>query len=555
MGIEVKPREQCPQCAAEGRDTAKDNLAIYKDGKFCQAGCGYSEKYGESDVKPSDLIKGRVVELFDRKLSYEVCEKYNVKVTEFTGKLAGEDLVKELVSIFPIYKNGKVVKQKIKSRRDKKIQAQRGDTTCNSLFGQNKFSPTDKLPIIITEGEEDALAAFQMTKLPSVSITGGATGSEKQLLENLEWLNGWKEVLLCMDNDDKGREAITKYVNIFEPSRIRIVTLPLKDANDMLKEGREEEFKKCLYTAELYKPCTIVFPSELRDKILTQSPYGSPWPWDFMTKVTYGNRRGEVYMLAGAPSIGKTEILYKILSQHIYDGGNAMYIDLERQPEQTMQRLIAGILRKKIYLPDCEDFDKSEIDRELKVIGDRVALFRPSSGKLSLDVLLINMRYVAKAFGTTFFVIDNLKALSTTMAQSSKQHEFASFATGKFVNIARELNITVFLLNHLIKDTITLKADITMPDEYEYNATKEGLTWDTGRMPGLDHVFGGGNVGALPDYVIGVARNRMSEDDDTQRIIKVKFLKTRFESEFEGKIFQIKYDRETGQLNEVHTRD
>lgn len=549
MGIEIKPREQCPQCAAEGRDTAKDNLAVYADGKFCQAGCGYIEKNNKEE-KFSDLIAGSIVELADRKLSLQTCEKYNVRTTEFTGSLAGQELNKDLIRIFPIYKNGKVVKQKIKSVRDKSIQAQRGDTKYNGLFGQSSFSPTEKLGIVITEGEEDAMAAYQMSGLPAISITGGATGSEKQLLENIEWLSGWREIYLCMDNDDKGREAVEKYSSIFEPGKVKNVILPLKDANEMLKAERGEEFKKLLWSAEIIKPSTIVFPNELREKILSPPPYGAPWPWEFMTKVTYGNRKGEVYIIGAAPSIGKTQIVYQIITQHTGDGLKVGLFDLERQPEQTMQRMISGLISKKIYLPNCPNFDKKEVNDYIDLLADRVALYRPSSGKLTIDTILINIRYLNKAYGMGFFVIDNLTALGADVY--TKQHEFAAYAIGKFVQVARELNVTIFIINHLTKSHVALNADITMPDDYEYNTNKKGLTWDTGRIPLMDDLYGGMRGCALADYVISCARNRMSSDDEEKRTIHVKFLKTRFESEFEGHVFKVIYDRETGQLREVY---
>ncbi len=555
MGIEIKAREQCPNCAAQGRDTSRDNLAIYADGKFCQAGCGYSEKSVKEEPKQSNLVKGSIVELIDRCISYTTCEKYNVRTTEFTGSLAGNEVTNELITIFPMYSNGKVVKQKIKSRRDKKIQVQRGDTKFLGLFGQSKFSPTKSLPIIVTEGEEDALAAYQMSNLPAVSVTTGAQGAEKQLIENLEWLSQWREIYLCFDSDEVGRDYAAKCVNIFEPGTVKNVSLPLKDANDMLKAGRESDFKKALSTAEIIKPSTILFPSELRDKILTQPAFGSAWPWKFMDKVTYGNRLGEVYMLAGDSSVGKTQLVYQIVTKHIKDGGKVGLIDLERQPEQTIQRLIAGLLVKKIYLPDCADFDREEINREIDNLGDRIALYRPSSGKLTMDSILINIRYLAKACNMTFFILDNLTALSTNLAHGTKEHEFASYATGQLVQIAKELNVTIFIINHLTKAQVQLQADITMPEEFKYDTNKEGLTWETGRMPEMSHLYGGGKVCKLPDYVLVATRNRMSTNDTEKRTIRVKFLKTRFESEYEGHVFEIIYNRKTGQLTERGEND
>lgn len=551
MGQEIAKRIQCPNCAALGRDTSKDNLAIYANGKFCQAGCGYSEKPATSIVPAvQGLVPGDILEIADRGLNKTVCEKYNVRTAEYTGKLGGCDLHNEKIIIFPVYENGRVVKQKLRSLTIKKAMSQCGKTEVIKLFGQNCFHPNKSIPVIITEGEYDAMAMYQMTTLPAVSITRGAQGAHKEIVENLEWLSGFKEVLLCFDMDTCGREAVEMCVPIFEPGTVKNINLPLKDANEVLLAGRQEEIKKCIWNAESIRPKTIVFPNDIRDEVLIKPKFGTPWPWDFMTEVTYGNRLGEVYMLAGDTSVGKTQIIYQIISQHISNGCKVGLIDLERQNVQTLQRVISGMINKRIYLPDCEDFNIGEIEEQLNKLQDSLALYRPESGKLSVESILINIRYLCKAYKITFFVLDNLTALATTSGGSLKDYEIASQTVGQLVQIARELNITLFIVNHLVKDPINLTADITMPEGHDYNASKEGLTWETGRMPGVGHIYGGGKVAKLPDYLMVVARNRMSTDKETQRTIVVKFLKTRMESSHEGHEFKLEYDIDSGQLIE-----
>lgn len=544
MGVEISKRIQCPACAAKGLDKSKNNLAIYEDGKFCQA-CGYTDKPNNY----TSLVAGDLIELKDRNISLTTCEKYNVRTVEYNGFLSGYELNKEALVIFPIYENGKVVKQKLRSKTNKSVMTQLGKTDSSMLFGQNAFSPNKQIPVIVTEGEYDALSMYQMTGLPSVSIVRGIGGAYKELLANLEWLSGFKEVLLCFDMDEHGREGVEKCIPLFEPGTVRNVTLPLKDANDMLKAGRQDEIKKLLWNAEIIKPKTIVFPCELEEEVLTRPAYGTPWPWEFMTKVTYGNRRGEVYMLAADSSIGKTQFVYEIVANHISNGCKVGLIDLERQNVQTMQRIIGGILNKRIYLPDCTDFDKKEIAEQLDKLKDSLALYRTESGKLSVENILINIRYLAKAYKMDFFVIDNLTALASC-AVGVKDHEAASQTTGQLVQLAKELNVTIFIVNHLVKDPISLNADITMPDGHNYNAAKDGLTWETGRIPGVGHIYGGGKVAKLPDYLIVLARNRMSTDKEIQRTLIVKFLKTRMESSHEGEEFKLQYDYSTGKLVE-----
>lgn len=821
MGAEIGKRTQCPACAAKGLDKSKNNLATYGDGKFCQA-CGYTDKKSYTALIPGDII-----ELADRGISLACCEKYNVRTVAYKGFLSGHELNNEPLVIFPIYENGRVVKQKLRSKNNKDIMSQLGKTESMRLFGQNTFSPNKQIPIIVTEGEYDALSMYQMSGLPTVSIVRGVGGAYKELLDNLEWLSGFKEVLLCFDMDEPGRSGIEKCIPLFEPGTVRNITLPLKDANEMLLAGRQDEIKKLIWNAEVVKPKTIIFPNELREEVLTKPKYGTPWPWDFMTKVTYGNRLGEVYMLAADTSIGKeqpvsalvstpkgfktmgdvqvgdkvngyrgvatvtgvfpqgvkpvykltfsdgrsceaglehlwevkthdqlyrsrrdgknaftvmttkdlinykgvkgifikackpveyiardyvippysfgvlardsgfipneylygsiqhrqellkglmdtdghvstigaysfsttsaqlkddfvllcrglgyivttqedrrekyttgvcykvciktkeiivssekhlarlqtarsvsrnrsyyhdhlklvsveyvreeeskcimldsedhlyltndyvvthnTEFMYQIISHHIRAGCKVGLIDLERQNTQTLQRVIAGMINKRIYLPDCDDFNEQEIAEQLDKLQESLVLYRPESGKLSVDSILINIRYLAKAYKTNFFVIDNLTALSTNIAAGNKDYEVASQTVGQLVQVAKELNVTIFIVNHLVKDAISLNADITMPDGHEYNASKEGLTWETGRVPGVGHIYGGGKVAKLPDYLIVLARNRMSTDKDIQRTLTVKFLKTRMESSHEGEEFKLQYDYATGQLIE-----
>jgi twinkle protein len=546
MGIEIGPRVQCPDCAKQGKDTHKDNLACYKDGKFCQV-CGYREP----TKKQYDLMPGSLVEIVWRGLTLATCEHYNVRCKEYSGKLGGHDLNRDILTIFPIYENGKVVKQKIRSKYVKEAMSQRGKNNCTALFGQHAFSPTKMLPIIITEGEYDAMALYQMSKLPCVSITGGAQSALKNIVDNLEWLSEWQLVILCFDSDSAGKKAIEECVPLFEPGSVKVMSLPRKDANEMLLEGRQAEIKKCIYTAEIIKPKTIVGIEEILDKILVQPRFGTPWPWPFMTKVTYGNRLGEVYMLAAAPSIGKTQIMYEIVTNHINNGCKVGFVDLERQPEQTMQRIIGIIQNNRIYIPGCAEWDEDKIKKDALSLIDSIKLFQPESGKLSVESILINIRYLYKAYGINFFIIDNLTRLCVGSATTA-EHELASKATGQLVQIAKELNITIFIINHLTKDSVQLNADITLGEDFVYNTAKEGLTWETGRMPEIGHVYGGRKVAALPDYIIVCSRNRLSQDQQIKRTINVRFLKTRFESSYEGHAFKLLFDPTTGKLNESY---
>ena len=90
-------KEQCPDCAETGKDTSKDNMAVYSDGQTHCFACG---KHGFVEHKESvatikevsdeddwqEEYRGEFYSLPDRKLRAETLEKY--KVFTFMPKYA-----------------------------------------------------------------------------------------------------------------------------------------------------------------------------------------------------------------------------------------------------------------------------------------------------------------------------------------------------------------------------------------------------------------------------------------------------------------------------------
>ena len=577
MSEEISPRTQCPECAKNGGDGK--NLAHYADGgTYCHK-CGTPKgKYSNG----LDLVSGTLADLSHRRINKETTEKYRVREKLFTGYINKDfpQVVNERVMIYPFTENGKVVAQLIRSVNIKKAMGFRGKKV-NQLWGMDKFNPSKQWPVIVTEGHDDAMAAYQMTgtnnkdakykssSIAAVSVPKGAGNAHQAILDNLPWLAQWKEILICFDSDEAGRMAAEKCIGECEPGTVRNISLPLKDAGDMLKEGRIEEFKKAVWNAERIRPSTIVFPEDIRDKIFTPPEFGSPWPWPSMTKATYGRRKGELYLLAAATSIGKTEIVREIVFHLLENGEKAGVFSLEQQPEQTMQRYIGSAMGQRLYLPGCEGWDEAVMQVHYDKFARNIALYQPCSGILSLDALLTNIRWLNKSEGMEFFVIDNLKALATNPQIEGKKvalHDYLSFCQGAFFTIVRQLNINIFVLNHLAEDKIAKQAYVSISpknrDEYLDRTSEEmqkfinrpGMTWETGRMPSIENIFGGGNIKDLTDYILVASRNRMSEDYDEHRTIKMKFLKTRLDSTYEGFQFLLRYNYTTGRLEESYDK-
>lgn len=541
----VLRRERCDNCASTGGDTNKDNKIVYADGHtYCNA-CG---KYGnptkpskETPKKVANLIPGVIKAIKDRGITQQTCEKYNVRIGNKNNNA---------VVIYPIYDHGKVVKQKLRNVDDKSKQTQLGDTSCMKLFGQNLFNPSKNIPITITEGEYDAMCIHQATGYPAVSGVRGANGLLKEIQANLEWLSQWKFITLCLDQDEAGQEAANKVVETLEPGTVRIAHLPLKDANDMVIAGRSDEIKQCLFNAEIIKPPTLVCPSDIKDLILQQPEYGSKFPWPSMTRATYGLRWGETYLLAAPTAVGKTEFMREIVSQQVKNNVKCALFSFEQTPQDTIRRFIGAELGIRLHIPDNErNIPDSRISNMVDRLNENILLYNHSSGNLSFDQIIINIRYAAKCFGTKFFVLDNLKSLSVMPFIEGKvvtDIVFMAHVMATLAKLCRELNITVFVITHVNTDKISMTyqsgSDLT---------EREGLRWETGRVPTLENIYGGGKISDLVDYVLVLSRNRVSEDMSKRSVTHVKFLKTRLDSTYEGFTFVLKYDYNSGRLKEL----
>lgn len=557
----VVGHEQCEACAASGADNSEDNRALYNDGSYHCFACGDNKSNAEATGAPvkieepkvmKDLIPGHHKALDDRGITLDTCQKFNVRV--------GQDKGQEVV-IYPIYEGGSVVKQKLRGRQDKKKQVQVGDTNSMELFGKHIFNPSKNIPIVITEGEYDAMCVNQATGYPAVSGLRGAQGVCKEIQANLEWLMQWKYVILCFDGDTAGQDAADKAILEFEPGMVRIAKLPLKDANEMVLQGRGEEIKKCLWNASVIKPQTLVTASDIKEKVLTKPELGSSWPWPTMTRATYGLRWGETYLLSAATSVGKTEFMREIVSQQLDNGNKVGLFSFEQTPDDTVRRFIGARMNKRLHIPGSDGWNTVEIEKAIDELGDSVVLYNSGSGMLSLEQVIINIRYAQRCHDTKFFVIDNLKSLAANPIIDGKScHDihFMAHVMAQLARIARELMITIFVITHVNTDRINTSFKITDPrkeDNISDGLSTRGLRWESGRIPSLENVYGGGKISDLVDYIIVLARNRTSDDDIEHRTTRVKFLKTRLDSAFEGKEFKLLYDYNTGRLEEYNELD
>ena len=187
--------------------------------------------YTLSDV----LDKTTILSIPHRDINKDVAERYGVRVelSEINGEI--------VKTYFPYFVNGQLSGYKVVDR-DKKMYSI-GFLKGADFFGQHLCGTGGKM-LVITEGEYDTLAAFQMFKERGknyrvCSLPNGASASSVK--KNIEWVESFENVILCLDQDDIGKETANEIAGVLRPGKAKIMHFYEKDANDMLKQGKSLE--------------------------------------------------------------------------------------------------------------------------------------------------------------------------------------------------------------------------------------------------------------------------------------------------------------------------
>jgi twinkle protein len=209
---------------------------------------------------------------------------------------------------------GKFVTRRIKVRAVAEKSWQRLDPPGGGwgLFGLHTV-PDHATEIVLTEGEYDAMAVWQATGIPAVSLPNGCRSLPVQVLPLLERFD---KVYLWMDNDAPGQEGAEKFSKKIGLDRSYLVKCSTaKDANEALLKGLD--LSRMLQEARPVPHDRILTFSDLRsdvlDEMLNPDRYsGVPLPsLPSFTKLIKGFRRGEMTVLTGPTGSGKVRTCQK----------------------------------------------------------------------------------------------------------------------------------------------------------------------------------------------------------------------------------------------------
>jgi twinkle protein len=527
MGLPLKTdstflqHEPCPTCGSS------DALARYSDGHaHCfGAGCNHYEHASETETpvikithaNMKNFQQGEYLDLVKRKISSETCRKYQYQCND-------------KYQIANYYnKKGELAAQKL--RTPNKEFKWVGESKDIMLYGQQLFRDGGQR-LIITEGEIDTLTVSQyvfQNKFPVVSIPMGVQSAKKHIANNIEWIEKFEQVIFCFDNDDVGKTAAVECAELITPNKAKICTLSLKDANEMVLQGKSKELLDTVYDSRIYRPDGIIEGSNTWDLLIQEDTHSTAsYPYEGLNEKTNGIRSSEIITITAGSGIGKSQLCREIAYGLIKQDKKVAYIALEEDVRRSITGLVSLRMSLPLHKPEVKQVaDTTKVREAWEFISSKV-YFYDHWGSTDTDNLLNKIKYLNQSCGCNHIILDHISIVVSGIGDGDERRIIDNMMTN-LRKLTQELGVSLIIVSHLKR----LEGNRDHVD---------------GVRTSLGHLRGSASIAQLSDMVIGCERNQ--QDEENPNVMTVRLLKNRYSGET-GVACQLQYNLETGRLDEL----
>lgn len=342
----------------------------------------------------------------------------------------------------PYYKNKELVGIKYRSITEKRYEREKD---CEStLFNIDNINHQQDL--IITEGEFDCIAAYQIGLKNVISTPIGASGFNNNWIDWFDSTTG--NIYIAYDNDnagDKGAEKLAKRIGLHRCYRVR---LPQKDFNDCLMTGfKKEEMKACLDSAQAYKLPHLI-PADIAMERLRERIFGDKNEitgiktkkfLSFNEKIG-GLRKGEITVITGETGSGKSTYALNIIHDLMEQDKRILIISTEMKPSSIVGKFYSMHLNCPYYNCGPEEINIAE-----NWLAKKILLFVDVHGEISIESIEEYIEYVKRKYDVEFVLLDHLHYFLRT--SDNMVQEIENFMRG-LVKITLKNDMNIFLIAH-----------------------------------------------------------------------------------------------------------
>lgn len=361
------------------------------------------------------------------------------------------------------------------------------------LFGMDKFGAGSAKEITITEGEEDAVAVYEMLNFQHPVVSVRSSASAKTDCEACyDYLNAFDKIYLCFDNDSQGQKAAEQVLSLFPFEKVYIVKLSrFKDANDYQIAGAESEFLKTWFHAKRHVPTNIISTFAEAFEILKAKDKDTiaTFPFEELQRRTLGIRPGETYLFKAPEGIGKTEF-FRAIEHHILKTTdlNIAAIHLEDPDKRIIQGIANYELGFPVHLKELNDVPIEEVFKAFQKACGRDERFYiyESLENDDYEAVLNGLRFLVSSGNCRVVFLDHITRLVTGSSVEDERRTLDRIST-RLSQLAKELDFALMMISHVNDDgqtrgsrniskeawtVVSLERDLTSEIDSVRNTTK-----------------------------------------------------------------------------------
>lgn len=374
---------------------------------------------------------------------------------------------------FPYKRHGNVVNTKYRTIEGEKKFWQDGGVKCVWNEDCLRDKSLSDQPLIITEGEFDALAAIQAGFVRVVSVPDGAPSQElgdretskySYLDEVIDLIKDCREIIICADGDGVGANLLHDLSLRLGRARSKWVKYPkgCKDLNDALKAYGVRGVTETIKRAEWVKVDGVYLMSDL-----------PPAP-DFKPVSTkmggcmddhFKPRLGDFCIVTGIPSHGKSAFVNDLCCHlAVHHGWKTAFASFEQHPKLDHRR---NLLRWK-----NGDF----VDRqtaEMLYSGDKwidenfVFIVPSEDDDVTLEWFLEKSSVAVVRHDCKVVVVDPWNEMDHDRPNDMSLTEYTGFAIKQFKKFAKKHGVFLIVVAHPAKMRPDKDGKLPIPTLYD----------------------------------------------------------------------------------------
>lgn len=394
-----------------------------------------------------------------RGLRIDVLEKYGVGADMVAfGDSDGSDggFKDRLCLLFPMFDGDrKLARFKIRGMEHKEHMRLAPKGGSWGMFGLDTV-PEDAEEVILTEGEFDAMAAYQATGKPAVSLPNGARSLPVDLLPALE---RFKKIYLWMDDDVPGQEGADHFSKKLGLHRCFIVrtnspNAACKDANDALLHGHDLNAMLAKATTKPHEGVATF--NDLRDELyveFTNPQQASGVQSKLLPRLNNlikGHRRGELTIYSGHTGVGKTTLLAQQSLDYCMQGVPTLWGSFEISNVRIAKLLLSQ------YYAQATGNSPMRLAEDFNEWADKFSTlpmyFMRYFGSNPIERVLDAMEYGNYVYDCSHVLLDNLQFMTSGQARGYDRFEVMDTAVEKLRMFSTSNNVHVSLVVHPRKE-------------------------------------------------------------------------------------------------------